>query len=61
MAKYVLTGDIRYAGRIEVGAETLEEALAKADDGDFEVLDQGKADAFDFCGDEDGGVERIEE
>lgn len=58
MAKYILTGDIRHAGRVEVEADNLEEALEKADDGDFEVLDEGGKDlAFDFCGDNEGGVE----
>jgi hypothetical protein len=61
MSKYILTGDIAHAGRVEVEAESLEEALAKADDGDFEVVDEdGKNLGFEFCGDTDGGVEIVE-
>jgi hypothetical protein len=62
MRTYILTGDINHAGRVEVEADSLEEALSKADDGDFEVLDEdGKNLGFDFCGDTEGGVEIVEE
>jgi hypothetical protein len=57
VAKYVLVGDIRHPGRVEVDAASLEAALAKAEDGDFVVHDEhGKPLAFDWNGD-DGMVE----
>ena len=50
---FILTGDIRHPGKIKVTAETLEEALKKADDGDFVVYDEmNKCLAFDWNGDE---------
>jgi len=49
--RYLLTGDIRHPGKIEVEAATLDQALDRADDGDFEVFDeQGKPLAFDWDG-----------
>jgi len=56
--KYILTGDIIHAGRVEVSARSLEEAIDKAEDGDFKVVDEVNKDMkFEFCGDEDGGVQ----
>ena len=49
--RYLLTGDIRRPGKIEVEAATLDQALDRADDGDFEVSDeQGKPLVFDWGG-----------
>lgn len=51
---FILTGDIRHPGRIKVEAASLEEAVKKAEDGDFEVYDEShKILAFDWNGDED--------
>ncbi len=51
--RFILTGDISHPGRIAVEAETLDEAVQKADDGDFEVYDEhGKCLAFDWNGDD---------
>ena len=47
MKTYILVGDICHPGRITVQAETLEEAVEKADEGDFVVYDEdGKNLAF---------------
>lgn len=55
---WVLTGDIIHPGRACVEAGSLEEAIAQAEDGDFEVFsEQEDCLAFTFCGDTDGGVE----
>jgi hypothetical protein len=55
---YYLTGDIVHAGVVLVEADSLDEAIAKAEAGEFEVHDEaGKDLAFTFCGDTDGGVE----
>jgi hypothetical protein len=57
VAQFMLVGDIRHAGRVEVDAASLAEALDKADAGDFVVHDeQGRLLAFDWNGD-DGTVE----
>jgi hypothetical protein len=57
VATFLLVGDIRHPGTVEVEAASLEAALAKADAGDFVVHDeQGKPLAFDWNGD-DGMVE----
>lgn len=51
---FILMGDVLHAGKIRVEASSLEEAIRKAEDGDFEVYDEsGKNLAFDWNGDED--------
>jgi uncharacterized membrane protein len=60
MATYILTGDIRHAGRVRVEATTPEEALDAAAAGTFAVVEEaGRNLAFEFCGDEEGGVEVV--
>lgn len=58
MARYELTGDVIHAGVVTVEADSLEEAIEKAEAGMFgELLDEdGKNLGFVFCGDTDGGV-----
>ena len=59
---FVLTGDIMHAGRVRVTAVNLEEALQLAEEGDFSVVGEETRNlGFNFCGDEDGGVEEREE
>lgn len=51
MAKYILTGDILHPGRIKVEANSPEEAIAKAEVGDFLVYDEMQRHlAFDHNG-----------
>jgi hypothetical protein len=59
--KFILTGDILHAGKVAVEADTLDEAIEKAETGDFEVWDeQHKMLGFTFCEDNEGGVEVME-
>ena len=52
MPTFTLVGDILHPGRVTVEAESLEEALDKATDGDFVVFDeQSDALAFEWNGD----------
>ncbi len=52
--RFILIGDILHPGKIIVEAKDLDEALKKADDGDFAIYDEsGKCLAFDWNGDED--------
>jgi len=54
MKRYYLTGDIAHPGRICVVARSLDEALEKANAGEFTVFDeQNDCLAFDWNGDED--------
>jgi phage repressor protein C with HTH and peptisase S24 domain len=54
MAKFILVGDICHCGRVEVEADSLEEATKKADGGDFSVYDEsGKPLRFEWNGDEE--------
>jgi len=51
--RFILTGDIKHPGRIAVNASTLEEALRKAEDGEFSVYDEShKILAFEWNGDQ---------
>ncbi len=53
--QYILTGDVQHPGRISVEADTLLEALAKAEEGQFIVYDeQDDCLAFIWNGDTDG-------
>lgn len=53
MTKYLLTGDIRHAGRVAVEADTPDEAVRKAAEGEFEVFDEmHRCLAFDHNGEE---------
>ena len=57
MKKFYLTGDILKPGVVEVEAETLDEALEKAEQGEFRVYDeQDSCMGFTWCGDDEGGV-----
>jgi hypothetical protein len=38
--KFILTGDILFAGRIVVEADSAEQAIQKAQEGEFEVFDK---------------------
>jgi hypothetical protein len=52
--RYILMGDIAHPGKISVIASSLDEALEKADAGEFVVFDeQNDCLAFDWNGDED--------
>lgn len=52
--RYILMGDIAHPGRISVIASSLDEALEKADAGEFVVFDeQDDCLAFKWNGDED--------
>lgn len=52
--RFILVGDIRHPGKVVVEANDLDEAIKKADDGDFEVYDEhSKPLAFDWNGDKD--------
>ena len=58
MTTYILVGEIRHPGRIEVEADTLDQALEKADNGEFVIYDeQNNCLAFDWNTD----VESVEE
>lgn len=63
MAKYILTGDVCHPGRVVVEADSLRDAIIKAEyDSDFRVFsEQDSCLLFEFCGDTDGGVEMVEE
>jgi hypothetical protein len=51
---YILVGDIKYPGRIAVKANGLDEALRKAEQGEFEVFEHiNKCLAFEWNGNED--------
>lgn len=51
---FTFTGDIKFPGRVSVKARTLEEAIIKADTGEFTVFDKSnKHLAFDWNGDKD--------
>jgi len=52
MTKYTLVGDIKHPGRVEVEADTPNDAIVKAEAGDFAVHDeQHDCLAFDWNGD----------
>jgi hypothetical protein len=52
--RYILMGDIIYSGRISVLARSLDEALERADAGEFTVFDEQSNNlAFDWNGDDD--------
>jgi hypothetical protein len=54
MKRYFLMGDIAHPGKVSVIADSLDEALKKADAGEFTVFDeQGDCLAFDWNGDAD--------
>ena len=40
MKSFILTGDLIYCGKVEVFAETKEEAILKAEDGEFSVFER---------------------
>jgi hypothetical protein len=63
MARFILTGDITHAGRVEVNAKNLQGAIRKAEQGDFMrvVEETQKQLGFIFCGDTEGGVEKFGE
>jgi hypothetical protein len=62
MARFILTGDIIHAGRVSVEANTLTGALRLAAKGDFTVFEEThKGLVFEFCGDTEGGVEKVGE
>ena len=51
---FILVGDIKYPGRVSVRAKSLEEAVHKAERGDFEVYDKtSKCLDFEWNGDQD--------
>jgi hypothetical protein len=50
---FILTGDVCHPGKVQIRAKTLNEALAKAEKGEFTVYDeQNECLAFDWNGDE---------
>jgi hypothetical protein len=54
MPKFILTGDIIQAGKVSVIAATKEEAIAKAEAGDFDkIIETSKPYGFNFDGDDD--------
>ena len=54
MKTWILIGDILHPGKVQVEAETIDQAIAKAERGDFEVYDEmHKCLAFAWNGDED--------
>ena len=58
MTTFRITGDIAHPGVIEVEAETVDEALAKADAGEFVVYDElDDCLAFKWDGNADGVTE----
>ena len=62
MKRFILTGDVIQAGRVSVMAETKEEAITKAEMGDFEkVVDTSKPYGFTSDGDDEHIVEEDEE
>ena len=61
MKRFIFTGDIQHPGRVSVKAKTLEEALKKAEDGDFDVYDESNdCLAFEWNGDK-ATVETLKE
>ncbi len=51
---FILVGDILHAGRVQVNAKTFDEALKKAEAGDFVVFNEtSKGLGFEWNGDDD--------
>ncbi len=58
MKTYMLMGDIRHAGRIEVQADSPEEAIRLAEGGEFTVFEEQHKDlGFDWNGEDPEEVE----
>lgn len=54
MPRYILTGDIHRSAKVSVEADSSEEAIQKAQNGDFTIYEEFKhADGFTFDGDDD--------
>jgi hypothetical protein len=54
MPRYILTGDILRAAKVSVEADSQEEAIQKAEDGDFTIYEEYHGtDGFSFDGDDD--------
>lgn len=58
---YILVGDIVHPGHVRVSAKSLDEAIEKAENGQFEIWNEASSDGviFRFCGDTEGGVEQL--
>lgn len=58
MKTHILMGDIRHAGRIEIQAESPDEAIRLAEAGEFTVFEEQHKDlGFDWNGEEPEVVE----
>ena len=58
MKTYILTGDVIHAGRVEVKANSLTEAVEKAEAGSCELMEFDRHFLFDWNGDDDS-VEEV--
>lgn len=50
MVDFFLHGDVLVSGVVKVTVDSLDEAIEKAERGEFMVHDAGKPDGFKFCG-----------
>lgn len=57
---YILTGDIIRAAKVKAKGETREEAIAAAEQGNFEIVEEFRnCDAFQLDGDDEDHVEEV--
>lgn len=57
--KFILTGDLIVAAKVEVEADSKAEAIEKAAEGDFKVVEQFPPGAFELDGEGDEYVHQV--